>query len=208
MTPTRRKNLEALEKKTGCNIVVVTKDNLKHWEVPHDPIHPAYTYLSAVHRSDYLRGYFMHHYGGGYHDVKEATGPWAPYFDYMERHPECWVVGYAEGGPNCIAGIDDKVLYEKMCQVYSKMVGNGAYICRKGSALTREWFTEVHRTLHEKYKQLQNYPAPHPRAMAQEDPKYALKWTEICGNVFHPLVYKYLDYVVTGLPKPVCHGYQ
>jgi hypothetical protein len=192
---------------TGCNIKFITKDNLKKWEVPGHPIHPAYEYLSAVHRSDYLRAYFMCHYGGGYSDIKMATGSWRPAFDLLNRYENIWVVGYRELDEGCIAGIADKQLYKKMQSVYWRMVGNGSYVCRKGSPLVKEWLEGVHKILDEKFERLKAYPAPNPRARSDEDARYVLKWTEICGNVFHPLVYKYIDHVAPILPMPDCQHY-
>jgi hypothetical protein len=193
---------------TGCKIEFITKDDLSSWILPYAPLHKAYPFLSAVHKADYLRAYFMCHYGGGYSDIKIPTGSWIPAFEALEKNPDLWVVGYPEGSPDDLAAVDDKELYRKMQQVYSQMVGNGSYVCRSGTPLVRRWLTEVHRILDRVYEQLEAYPAPHPRVMKQEDPKYALKWTEICGNVFHPLVYEYLSHVSTDLPKPICHGYQ
>ena len=208
ITERRKYSVECMYEITGCKIEFITKDDLSSWILPYAPLHKAYPFLSAVHKADYLRAYFMCHYGGGYSDIKIPTGSWIPAFEALEKNPDLWVVGYPEGSPDDLAAVDDKELYRKMQQVYSQMVGNGSYVCRSGTPLVRRWLTEVHRILDRVYEQLEAYPAPHPRVMKQEDPKYALKWTEICGNVFHPLVYEYLSHVSTDLPKPICHGYQ
>jgi hypothetical protein len=46
-------------------IIVVTPENLREYVDPH----PAYEYLSLVHRADYLRLYLLHQYGGIYLDM-------------------------------------------------------------------------------------------------------------------------------------------
>ena len=61
---------------TGVDLVLVTPDNLGEWLVDDSPLHPAYEDLSLIHRSDYLRGYLMHHHGGGYIDIKQPLGSW------------------------------------------------------------------------------------------------------------------------------------
>jgi hypothetical protein len=208
ITDRRKQSVECMAEITGCKVQFITKDTLHSWILPYAPLHKAYSFLSAVHKADYLRAYFMCHYGGGYSDIKIPTGSWIPAFEALEKNSDLWVVGYPEGSPDDLAAVDDKELYRKMQSVYSKMVGNGSYVCRSGTPLVRRWLAEVHRILDRSYEQLQAYPAPHPRAMKQQDPKYALKWTEICGNVFHPLVYEYLEHVSTALPKPICYGYQ
>jgi hypothetical protein len=208
ITPRRLHSLRTIQPITGCKIQYITQESLNNWILPYAPLHQAYPFLSAVHKADYLRAYFMCHYGGGYSDIKEPTGSWIPAFEALEQNTDLWVVGYPEGSPDDLAAVDDKELYRKMQSVYSQMVGNGSYVCRSGTPLVRRWLAEVHRILDRVYKQLEAYPAPHPRVMKQGDPNYALKWTEICGNVFHPLVYEYLAHVSTSLPKPICHGYQ
>src|SRR5689334_3269690 len=46
-------------------VVVVTPENPRQYVDPH----PAYDYLSLVHRADYLRLYLLHRYGGIYLDM-------------------------------------------------------------------------------------------------------------------------------------------
>jgi hypothetical protein len=207
MSEIRKNSVALMEGVTECNIKLITKDNLHEWELEDHPIHPAYEHLSAVHRADYLRAYFMCHYGGGYSDVKMATGSWLKAFSLLDRYENIWVVGYPELDEDCIAGIPDRELYKKMQNIYWRMVGNGSYVCRKRSPLVREWLAGVHKVLDEKLQALKAYPAPNPRARSDEDPRYVLKWTEICGNVFHPLVYKYIDHVAPILPMPNCSYY-
>jgi len=208
MSETRQESVDNMEEITECNVKLITKDNLKEWELEDAPIHPAYEYLSAVHRADYLRAYFMFHYGGGYSDIKRAGGSWLKSFNLMHRRSDIWAVGYPEEDEDCIAGIDDTKLYKKMQKVYWRMIGNGSYICRKGTPLVNEWLEGVNKILDQKLESLRAYPAPNPRARSDEDPRYVLKWTEICGNVFHPLVYKYLNHVAPVLPMPDCKKYQ
>lgn len=50
-------------------VCLITKDNLSTFIKPEFPLHEAFPYLSAVHRSDYIRAYLMHFYGGAWHDT-------------------------------------------------------------------------------------------------------------------------------------------
>lgn len=44
--------------------VLITKNTINDYIVKDHPIHPAYEYLSTIHKSDYMRCYLMHHHGG------------------------------------------------------------------------------------------------------------------------------------------------
>ena len=204
----RRAALARMPEVTECDVVLVTAADLPRWVMPEAPLHPAYPFLSAVHRADYLRSYFMQHYGGGYSDVKPARVSWQSAFTHLERCPECWVVGYREVSPDAVAHVADAALYQELRRQYASLPGNGAYVCRPGSPLTTAWVTRVHEVLDQKVDQLRAYPAPHARASRQEDARYALGWTEICGDIFHPLCLEHLEHVATSLTPPDFSNYQ
>ena len=63
ITPNRARNLESMKKILG-NVQLVSNKNLEDYIVPKDPIPDAYWNLSYTHRADFLRFYFMYHYGG------------------------------------------------------------------------------------------------------------------------------------------------
>ena len=69
MSSDRRNALSSLSN-TGLEVIFVNQDNLSNWVLKNAPLHTSYKYLSSVHKADYLRCYFMHHYGGAYSDVK------------------------------------------------------------------------------------------------------------------------------------------
>jgi hypothetical protein len=54
--------------------------------VKESPIPPAYPLLTPIHKSDYARAYLMHHYGGGYGDVKHYQFDWRPYLERLEQN--------------------------------------------------------------------------------------------------------------------------
>jgi hypothetical protein len=61
MTPNRLKALSTM-RNSGLDVIFLTQKNIDTWVLDADPLHPAYQYLSAIHRADYLRMYFMHNY--------------------------------------------------------------------------------------------------------------------------------------------------
>jgi hypothetical protein len=206
LSSARQQSIDTFAERSGCPLILVTEETLKDWIVT--PLHPAYPYLSFVHRSDYLRCYFMYHYGGGYTDIKPTTGSWKDAFATLEQTPDLWAIGYGEDSPDCIACVDDADLYGRMRGVYTRMLGNCSYICKRGTPFVNDWFHAVHSVLDAKYEALKANPAQSPRDCTQSNPNYCLRWTEICGNIFHPVCFRYLEHTTTGLPKPICEHYQ
>ena len=114
LTENRKKCLENIKTVIGVPIILITKDNLSEWILKDYPLHEAYTYLSSVHKADYLRCYFMHHYGSGYTDIKYQTGSWLNSFNKLNNDTNAIGIGYKEinGG---VAIISNKQLYEEAC---------------------------------------------------------------------------------------------
>ena len=97
----RKEAYETLVQNIGVEVELVTEKNLHFYNVSSHPFHKAISFplgkgLSAIHVGDYLRVYFMHHYGGGYHDIKRhaAGASWASSFDLIENDPNIWVCAY------------------------------------------------------------------------------------------------------------------
>lgn len=208
ITERRLYGLEQIKINTECKVEFITPENILSWQLADYPFHPAYEFLSAVHKADYLRCYFMHHYGGGYCDIKPVYDSWRTAFELINNNKELWVVGCQESKPGDIANVDDKILYNNMQKRYKDMVCTCAFICRPNTIFTTQWINSVNVILDSKYELLKKYLSPSPRAMHQEDHNYALNWTEILGNIFHPLCYKYLNRISNILPKPDSSYYQ
>lgn len=202
MSEARRACLDQLRKEIGCELVLLDKDTIPSYEVPGHPFHPAYPYLSETHKADYLRTYLMHFYGGGYSDIKRTTGSWVPSFEAMDSK-EVWVCGYGETGANCIAtGPENRDLVHK----WRDLVGNGGYICKPGTPLTTEWYTEMVSFLDRKLEALRVHPAAGPRDCA-ESSAYPIEWNEMLGRIFHRVCYKYKEHLLSTLPICEVHGY-
>ena len=75
-----------------CNIIFINKDNLKNYILKEHPLHKGFKYLSSIHQADYMRCYLMHHYGGGYTDIKplKESGKGV---EILNENPNVWAVG-------------------------------------------------------------------------------------------------------------------
>src|SRR5579872_1964696 len=77
--------LASVVQNTHCPVVFINHAGLRDYERPESPFHPAFDYLSEVHKSDYLRCYLMHHYGGGYTDIKTTVNRWDDCFERLHE---------------------------------------------------------------------------------------------------------------------------
>ncbi|WP_153770287.1 hypothetical protein [Labrenzia sp. CE80] len=230
MSPARSACLKTLAN-SQCEITLVTPENLASWMKDDAPLHPAYQHLSAVHRSDYLRPYFMHHYGGGYADIKETHSSWLPAFDALDATPEAFGIGYREKSAKGVANIHrhriDGTSYHLDTQTsaftnylryrfyranWRKMIGMCAYVFRPDTDFTALWLTHVEKRLDLLMPRLSADQAPDPRAAADptaDGPSapYPVPWSFLCADVIHPLIYRHRDRILQGLPMPNFKNY-
>ena len=88
------------------------------------------------------------------------------------------------------------------------MIGCGAFICKPNTDFTKEWMDAIHKILDQKYELLINNPPKDLRDFYHKKhgdgsiSNYPLRWTEICGEVFHPLCLKYSKKILRTLPTP------
>ena len=72
-----------------------------------------------------------------------------------------------------------------------------SYITRPRTDLTEAWLLQVHNILDDKIDVLRANPAQHPQDVIGRQgsdgqlSQYPFKWTEILGNVLHPLLLGY-----------------
>jgi hypothetical protein len=193
MISERRDNLAQLKQVSECEVMLITIWNLDTYILPEHPLHPAYEYLSETHKSDYLRAYFMHFYGGGYSDVKGTTGSWVQAFHEFEQS-DAWVCGYKEVASGTSGELADK---------WPELVGNGAYICKPRTPLTEEWYAQLHAMLDVNLEQLKLHPANDPRDHSRTGSGYPLTWDAMSGKIFHKICYKYKEKLMRTVPFPV-----
>ena len=204
MPESRIKALHSL-KNSHLNVQFITCDNLNEWILKDYPLHQAYEYLSFVHKADYLRVYFMHHYGGAYSDIKNIHSSWLNSWELLVNSDK-FGIGYREIGCKGVAMIPS-LYYFFMLINYRRLLGNGAYIFKPNTLFTSEWYKLTNIILDKKLVQLKINPSRHPedyrgRMVNGLKSKYPLSWSELLGNVFHPLCIKYSDNLLYNLPTP------
>lgn len=205
--PIPAKRLQALKSfsNTDLDVIFIDKNQLEKWLLPDYPLHPGYEFLSAIHRADYLRVYFMHHYGGGYSDIKFIKSSWETAFESLINSDKL-AIGYREIGPKGVA-IIPSVNYIQLILNWKKLIGNCSYIFKPYTEFTYEWISYTNQLLDSKYLQLKMYPAKVPEDCFRKKingtySKYPIRWSEMLGNIFHPLCLKYSRHLLYTLPKP------
>lgn len=190
MTPNRIRCLNYIKQNVGVEVKLITIDNLEEYILKEAPLHPAYPYLSNVHKSDYLRTYFMHHYGGGYADIKRHDNNWLEAFEKLEKDPNLWIIGYPETNEDAIA-ISDEGFGLALKKQYHCLIGNGAYISKPYTPLTYSWINNLHKKLDKKELLLKKNPG----GIWGDNKGYPLVWSEILGQIFHPLCYYFNEHI-------------
>lgn len=188
LTPNRQAALDALRTQEGVEVVLVSPDNLDDWWSEAHPPHPAYKHLSLVHRSDYLRCYLMHHYGGAYCDLKRGYGSLSACIARLDASPSHWILGYPELSSQHVA-VAPGHLGQALRRHHGVLIGNGAFVVRAGTQLTAEWLTEVERRLDVFAPDL----ARHPGNVMGDNPGYPVPWGDLLGAVLQPLSLKHRD---------------
>lgn len=193
MSEQRQRCLRQLREVSQCRVVLVTPETLPSLVDPRVPLHPAYPYLSEVHKSDYLRCYLMHVHGGGYADIKLTMGSWISAFRDMDRTPAAYINGYRAGGP-------DNVSAHELKPQWMYLVGAGQFIVRRDTEFTREWYAEVCRILDERIDQLREHPATDPYDCAPGPSGYPIGYTDLMGIPFNRIQLKYYPRTLYTLP--------
>lgn len=186
LSPNRRAGLESLQKESGVEVKLITPTNLGAFIHAEAPLHPAYKYLSLVHRSDYLRCYFMNFWGGGYSDIKTIHKPWSAAFDRLDLATDKWVLGYREIASDMTSILPGRLGVD-VRRNYSLLIGNGAFIMKAGSPLTKEWYARLWEKMDEYAPEL----AKNPGNERGDNPGYPIPWIDILANILPPLGLKY-----------------
>ena len=213
LTPHRAEALLSIYRETCCPVLFLTPHNIGRWELATAPFHPAYPHLSETHRADYLRVYLMHHFGGGYTDLKRTTRSWVDLFQRLRDMPDAVGLGYGEVSPEGVAPCGEP-LESELRSNYRQLIGNCAYIFRRNTAFTRRWLNETHRVLDAKMPALVDHPARHPMDQFGvilpdgSQSRYPLGWSEMLGEIFHPLVYEFRDRIVQSDIAPSFQDYR
>lgn len=199
MSENRKRGYQSLLDNSGVEVKLITPDNLDYYILPNHPLHPAYEYLSLVHKSDYLRCYFMHFYGGGYSDIKPNYNSWNNSFEKLDESKNHYILGYTELnglGMGRGQGEIDKDLIKN----YLSCVGTGAFICKSNTSFTAEWYTELNRRMDYYHNNLKENPGD----TKGRNQGYPIKLLAILSQIFAPLCLKYRNHIIhdnTVLPE-------
>ncbi len=199
MSKNRLESIKNLETVTECNVILIKKNDIDKYIIKEHPLHPAFKYLSETHKADYLRTYFMHFYGGGYSDIKKTSGSWKEAFEKLKKSDK-FICGYRE--------VEDGVAYKPLQNEWSKLIGNCAYIVKPQSPLTTEWYNEMIKLLDTKLEKLKNNPSSETQNSLEKGSGYPIAWAEMLGNIFHRVIYNYLDKIYYDLPIPIFTNYR
>ena len=187
-------------------VVLVTDDNIGDY-VPAYDLHPAFPYLSSVHKADYLEAYFMHTFGGAFHDIKRESRSFLSFFKVLENNSDAWALGYKEQQPGHIGcfSLTAQIIGIECHQVkdeWRHLIGNGMGIFRPRTPLTSAWLALVHRRLDGLLHVLKEHPSPFPRCCFNHENGYPLTWNELKGGTLHPLeaYFKHAGRLLQSLP--------
>lgn len=210
MSNNRKQCFNSIVANSGVQVKLITDANLEEYDLPHLPIHPGIGLLSATHKSDYLRSYFMYHYGGGYTDIKPCNFNWAPYFDILNQSDKQFI-GYQE---RC----KEDIGYAPAVTEFNKLVGMCQYIFKPQTEIAKQWLDETNNKMNSILPELMHHHGLyHPRAIRggahdapglYTDSQYPLEWTELLGRIFHKIQYENMGKFLTSFPYPNVNNYR
>ena len=101
-----------------------------------------------------------------------------------------------------------------MRQSHKELIGLCAFIFKKQTPLTELWLAKTDRLLDEKLSQFERFPAQHSLDQTGvilpngEPSPYPLRWAELLGEIFHPLIYEYRHELLLAPIEPIFGGYR
>jgi len=215
MQGNRKLSFDYLQEHIGVPIALVGPENIAAFILADHPLHQAFPCLSIVHRSDYIRAYLLHFYGGAWHDIKATEVSFADCWEQFQA-PNLFLIGRPELPKGAAAVQLSPGRY--IGDHWQDLVAVPAWIGRPQTPLSRDIYRELIQLLDDNLAALQKYPARHAREkkihrknIFQElfvqikclctgrNPNYPLDWT-VFGNIFHPAVYRYRDHIARNLP--------
>jgi hypothetical protein len=131
------------------HVVLVTPDNVHHFL---QDIHPAYDFLSYVHRADYLRVMLLYHYGGMYLDMD--TIGLSPLKDELHISKSVDIVGYNGQQWGELWGFSALGPVKRHCHLY------------------KVWKDEMHALFDQKYALIRSFRKQHPHDLKKD----SLEW--------------------------------
>lgn len=215
MSGNRLLSFSYLVQNIGVHVCLVTPKNLNLFIKKEHPLPDSYQDLSIVHRSDYIRAYLLHHYGGGWHDIKATEVSYANVWDEFVDD-SIWIVGRPETKNGAARTYDFEGRY--MPDYYDKLIAVPSWVGRPNTPLSYQLLTGIESLINKHTATLSRYPSKHPRdkKITTKSPlkwifqfmkysyqgrslNYPLEWT-LFGNIFHPCILSYQSHVSKNLP--------
>lgn len=198
--PVRRRSIDMIMATAGVEVTLLTDLNytkvLERAKLHPLALSPA---LSKVHLSDYLRAFVMHHYGGAYQDVKPTKIDWSDKLAALNNDSNAWFIGADEhpgfkANPAWDVDFGKDGLLPSYSYVRSKskhcITSNGYYAAKPNTPLTERWLQLVTKKMTHFAASVELHPAPKPRCCPPKEHLmngYPIYWTELHGNLLHPL---------------------
>jgi hypothetical protein len=207
MSKNRFEAFTSLVENIGVPVILITSKNYSSFIKQSYPIHKSFELLSGNHKSDYIRAYFLHHYGGGYHDIKHREESWQDCWGDWLVDDNIWIYGRRENNRRAI-GYPPNASNTR--NKYNKLVTMGWVICKPNTKYTSNLLNKIEDVLDKKYPELETYPGynsagyyhENPFQMAEEN-NYPLRWLEIMGEISHPLMLEHTIHIKYGLPDAI-----
>ena len=206
LTPDRATEVFSILSNSQRPVIFLTPRSFKLWELPSAPFHPATQYISECHMSDYLRVYLMHHFGGGYTDVKFTFKSWVGAFATLKNNPEALVLGYPFSCAEDF-GLSKKfdgttILADFHNNYFPFGIGHTAFIFKPKSILTEDMLNMLHEFLDEKLPELKENPSKTQKDYLNRVlpdgsiSKYPLDYIEMGPDIFHMALYKHKNQIM------------
>jgi len=201
MSKDRYRCYKSIIKNSKVKVILINEENLSDYC---KNLHPGFQYLSATHKSDYLRSYFMYNYGGGYTDIKFCNSNWNIYFDKLNSC-QYQFIGYHEISKNdiCVPSLKSHFL---------EIAGPTQFIFKSHTPFAKDWYDQTQHKMNQIFDILKENPGLyHPRAEFGgvqgekgnfKNSKYPLAWNDLLGKIFHQLSYDYRGAFCTDMQYP------
>ena len=213
LTPDRATEVFSILANTQRPVIFLTPRSYRLWELPNAPFHPATQFISECHMSDYLRVYLMHHFGGGYSDIKFTFKSWVGAFADLKNDTDALALGFPFDEPGEF-GLSKKFTGTVELEDYKANyvpfgIGHSAFIFKRKTSLTEDMLNMLHEFLDEKLPELKENPSK-----TQKDSfgrilpdgsisKYPLDYTEMGPDIFHKALYKHKTRILHFDIKPL-----
>jgi hypothetical protein len=210
ITQKRKINVEQLKNSVGVPVLMIDVNNLNSFVLAGHPLHEGYQYLSETCKSDYLRSYFTHFYGGGYCDIKASKGSWASGFDEIQSNPDIYLNGSPEIGPEGIPA----ECGTRVQNLWPNLVSVCSFICRSKTPLSYKLYNEIKSKMDSKLNLLIKYPSKstidHTGKILEDGTvsKYPITWGEIMAVIFHPIQADFIPNIRNTLPNLIYQDYR